>query len=161
MPIYLRENCLYPNFVLSNSYRKGCRCEACYNFNSERHKKYRQENKKYFKDYNKKYRQKNKKYFKLKEKEYRNKIEFKIKKRERDAKRREIIKNFISPEEKVKILELYKKCQLVSENTGISHHVDHIIPLCIGGKHEFKNLRIITAEENIRRPKDGSDILSA
>lgn len=36
--------------------------------------------------------------------------------------------------------------------------IDHIVPLCIGGKHEESNLRCICVRCNTLRPKDGSDI---
>lgn len=37
-------------------------------------------------------------------------------------------------------------------------HLDHIIPLCLGGDHMMYNVRIICAICNMRRPNDGSDI---
>lgn len=36
--------------------------------------------------------------------------------------------------------------------------IDHIVPLCIGGKHEESNLRCICSRCNTLRPKDGSDL---
>ncbi len=49
------------------------------------------------------------------------------------------------------IKAIYKKCRAITEETGIDHHVDHIIPLAIGGAHHQDNLRIITAKENLRK----------
>lgn len=49
------------------------------------------------------------------------------------------------------IKAIYKKCKAIIEETGIDHHVDHIIPLAIGGAHHQENLRIITAEENLSK----------
>jgi 5-methylcytosine-specific restriction endonuclease McrA len=47
---------------------------------------------------------------------------------------------------------------LTSEpNRPDSKHLDHIIPLGIGGTHTHGNVRIICFTCNIRRPKDGSD----
>ena len=37
-------------------------------------------------------------------------------------------------------------------------HIDHIIPIGVGGKHRKSNIRIICAKCNLSRPKDGSDI---
>ena len=54
-------------------------------------------------------------------------------------------------EENKKILEIYKECVRISEETGIPHHVDHIIPISKGGKHHPDNLQILTATENIRK----------
>ena len=36
--------------------------------------------------------------------------------------------------------------------------LDHIIPLCVGGRHIMKNVRFICALCNNKRPKDGSDV---
>ena len=46
------------------------------------------------------------------------------------------------------IKEIYLKCKLVSEETGIPHEVDHIIPIAKGGLHHQDNLQIITKIEN-------------
>jgi hypothetical protein len=37
-------------------------------------------------------------------------------------------------------------------------HLDHIIPLNIGGKHLMNNVRYVHMSCNVRRPHDGSDI---
>lgn len=50
-----------------------------------------------------------------------------------------------------KIKEVYERCRAISEETGIPHEVDHIIPLqgeTISGLHVHQNLQILTAEEN-------------
>lgn len=39
-------------------------------------------------------------------------------------------------------------------------HLDHIIPIGVGGKHIKKNVRIICKTCNLSRPKDGRDIKS-
>lgn len=41
----------------------------------------------------------------------------------------------------------------------LSKHIDHIIPLNIGGLHIIDNLRIICQTCNLKRPKDGRDVL--
>ena len=49
------------------------------------------------------------------------------------------------------IKELYKIALLLKSQTGIPHHVDHIVPLqhnLVCGLHCLANLRIITATEN-------------
>jgi hypothetical protein len=38
-----------------------------------------------------------------------------------------------------------------------SKHLDHIVPLGVGGTHTHGNVRIICADCNLHRPKDGSD----
>jgi hypothetical protein len=37
-------------------------------------------------------------------------------------------------------------------------HLDHVIPLCLGGLHLTNNVRYICAKCNLSRPKNGSDI---
>lgn len=37
-------------------------------------------------------------------------------------------------------------------------HLDHIVPINIGGKHMMNNVRYICAKCNLERPKDGSDL---
>lgn len=49
------------------------------------------------------------------------------------------------------LADIYSECRRVSKETGIPHHVDHIIPLSKGGTHTRDNLQILTAEENLRK----------
>jgi hypothetical protein len=37
-------------------------------------------------------------------------------------------------------------------------HIDHIIPITIGGTHTHGNVRVICATCNLTRPNDGSDL---
>ena len=46
------------------------------------------------------------------------------------------------------IKAIYYECRRISEETGIPHEVDHIIPVSKGGLHEENNLQIITRTEN-------------
>lgn len=41
--------------------------------------------------------------------------------------------------------------------TPWSKELDHIVPICVGGRHVRLNARIICRQCNMRRPKDGSD----
>lgn len=53
--------------------------------------------------------------------------------------------------EKQQIKELYARCREISIETGILHHVDHVVPLThplVQGLHCLSNLRIIPATEN-------------
>jgi len=53
--------------------------------------------------------------------------------------------------EKQRLVQIYKLRNLLTEITGIEHHVDHIWPLSKGGPHWSGNLQIITAEENLSK----------
>lgn len=53
-----------------------------------------------------------------------------------------------------KIADIYEERKIISKETGISHHVDHIIPLkgkTVCGLHVEYNLQIIPAEQNLRK----------
>lgn len=53
--------------------------------------------------------------------------------------------------EKDEIIAMYRTRRKIEEQTNISHHVDHIVPLRgkrVCGLHCLTNLRIITAKEN-------------
>lgn len=50
-----------------------------------------------------------------------------------------------------KIKEVYALARRLTVETGVKHHVDHIVPLVndfVSGLHVFSNLRVITATEN-------------
>ena len=49
------------------------------------------------------------------------------------------------------IKKLYEQRVEMSEKHGEQYHVDHIIPLSIGGAHHQDNLRVITAKENVQK----------
>lgn len=52
------------------------------------------------------------------------------------------------------IEEIYKLRKEISDQTGVIHHVDHVIPLLhplVCGLHVESNLKIITAEENLSK----------
>lgn len=49
---------------------------------------------------------------------------------------------------------VYEAAQLLTNNTGISHHVDHIIPIVshlVCGLHCVDNLQILPASENLEK----------
>ena len=36
-------------------------------------------------------------------------------------------------------------------DTGVAHHIDHIIPIAAGGTHTKENLQVLTAKENVTK----------
>ena len=59
--------------------------------------------------------------------------------------------------DKKKIKEFYKKRDLATKETGVTHHVDHIVPIThqdVCGLHCEFNLQVIEATENIRKRND-------
>lgn len=63
---------------------------------------------------------------------------------------------WLAKEDRDKMIEFYRAARQLSEATGIEHQVDHIVPLqgkTVCGLHVFWNLRILTADENNRRPR--------
>lgn len=56
--------------------------------------------------------------------------------------------------EKSQIQTLYAECRRMTLETGVIHHVDHIIPLKhshVCGLHVLNNLQILTASENLKK----------
>lgn len=63
---------------------------------------------------------------------------------------------------KEKIKEIYKEAKRLTEETGIIHHVDHIIPVkhpLVCGLHTVKNLRVISWHENLKKSNKLDDLL--
>ena len=55
------------------------------------------------------------------------------------------------PHEKQRLVQIYKLRNIISEATGVQHHVDHMWPLADGGPHWSGNLQVIPAEENLSK----------
>ena len=61
--------------------------------------------------------------------------------------------------DKVKIKSVYDEARRLTKETGIQHHVDHIIPLkndLVCGLHVHQNLRAIPASENVSKSNNFS-----
>ena len=61
---------------------------------------------------------------------------------------------WLSKGHKQAIEAIYKECQGVTEETGLKHHVDHIIPLrgkTVSGLHVPWNLQILLASDNCKK----------
>jgi hypothetical protein len=48
-------------------------------------------------------------------------------------------------------ISFYEEARRLTEETGILHHVDHIIPCTRGGLHCHTNLQVLTAEANLKK----------
>ena len=72
----------------------------------------------------------------------------------RRASKLKAVPPWVSKEHKCQIRDIYKQCAKLTKQTGIQHHVDHIIPLqsnLVCGLHVPWNLQILTAEENMKK----------
>lgn len=70
------------------------------------------------------------------------------------ARKRNAVPGWLTKEHFNQIKEIYYKRRILTIQTGIEHHVDHIVPLAnkfVCGLHVPWNLRIITAEENMKK----------
>jgi len=74
-----------------------------------------------------------------------------IDQKKRDAMRRGAFPRDLTPQERKRIGEIYAEARRLTLQTGIEHHVDHIKPLSAGGEHYPSNLRVITAEDNLKK----------
>ena len=152
--------CMYPYYASTTSYRKGCRCLLCVDATRKSKRKYiktqkgkESQNRYYSSEKGKMTLQKYEKSEKGKAKNqrYKQSIKGKLTKRSMAAKRRERLQTTLTPEETENIRSIYEECQRISHQTGIPHHVDHIIPLAKGGHHHPSNLQILSATENLKK----------
>jgi 5-methylcytosine-specific restriction endonuclease McrA len=161
--------CLFPHFAPITAYNRGCRCSRC-----------KQEKKQIAAVSNKKNQakvvQRRIEYRKSPEGKawaaaYWRTSEYKARKRSQlaawrqtphgkavsaaNCAKRRARKRKQSPKlndtEQQQVIAIYKRCQDLTESTGIQHHVDHIIPLSKEGEHHPDNLQILTAEENMKK----------
>jgi len=61
---------------------------------------------------------------------------------------------WLTKEDINKIKQIYYESRMLTLETGVKHHVDHIIPLqgkIVSGLHVPSNLRVITETENVRK----------
>lgn len=80
--------------------------------------------------------------------------------RYRQASKRQQTPKWVTKEERAQMAEVYKQARRLTNETGIKHVVDHIIPLLgktVRGLHCLANLQILTAEENRQKSNHFSD----
>ena len=165
-----KEKIRYKKYYEENKEKESIRQKKYYEENKEkksiRQKKYYEENKEKIKKYNKNYNEEHK----AEKKEYQKKYSKTLKGREvirfRRHKKRIAYENTdITVEwliQQKKENEFCELCGTKMNNTNYHSaqaHLDHIIPLNIGGKHIMENVRFICAKCNQSRPKDGRDVI--
>lgn len=72
------------------------------------------------------------------------------------AAKRQACPPWVDKEHMARIHDIYRLRRQISEQTGVVHEVDHIVPLqgkTVCGLHVWWNLRVIPKEENNRRPR--------
>ena len=118
-------------------------------------KEYYEANKEKIAAYNKTYREANKKELAAYERAYKkaNKERYATMTARRKALKLKQIPVHLRdcPHEKKRLVEIYKLRNVISEATGVQHHVDHMWPLADGGPHWSGNLQVIPAEENMSK----------
>ena len=139
--------CMYPQFAPLTAYCKRCRCLRCVEEKRKKDKLYNQSKK--GKMYRKLYEAS--KTAKESQKRYRQSKKGKVTNINKTSRRRAKIKCPLSLGDKEQIRLIYEECYRITQETGIPHHVDHIIPLALGGLHHPSNLQILTAEENMKK----------
>ena len=121
----------------------------------EQQKAYYEDNKEKILEYKKAYREDNKEKISERRKDYYGANKDKtaeINSRYRARKIRAIPKFLRNCEvEKKRLQDTFKLRDLITQATGIQHHVDHMWPLSKGGPHWSGNLQIITATENLSK----------
>ena len=53
------------------------------------------------------------------------------------------------PEDRLEVKAIYAEAAELEKLFGVKLHVDHVMPLSKGGKHERRNLQILTARDNL------------
>lgn len=113
-------------------------------------KAYREANKEKIAAAGEAYRRKNRKLIRLQNSNYKKNNKDKV--NANIAKRKAIKRQALLPTTDLnKIKELYKQASELEKQNAEAYHVDHIIPLWIGGAHHQDNMRVITAEENLEK----------
>lgn len=105
--------------------------------------------------YKKTYRQANKKRITAQKKAHyqNNKDYYNERSAARRANKKKNTPKFIRncPVEKQRMVFAYKLSRLLTETTGVLHHVDHMWPISDGGPHWSGNLQVIPAVDNLSK----------
>ena len=64
------------------------------------------------------------------------------------------VPSWLTKEDKANITAIYAECKQTTEETGVPHHVDHIIPINgenVSGLHVAWNLQVVPASYNLSK----------
>ena len=148
--------CLYLDFAPRTGYNHGCRCPRCSRSMSVKNSKYHAQHRARLNMRKQTWRDSphGKTLMRLRNAAYIQTPHGKAVSAAKSAKRRALkIKQTpkLNNIERQQVAEIYRRCQELTESTGVMHHVDHRIPISKGGEHHPQNLQILTAEENIKK----------
>ena len=133
--------CTYPELSVSQARKRGCKCSRCREYDRIRQRElfqkpgYRERQ-----NYNSRIN--------------RRRPEVAAKRLAYKAMRRSLYSTgvkFLTEEERIRTDKIYEEARKLSIQTGISHHVDHIIPLAQGGTHHPDNLQVLTSTQNTQK----------
>ena len=143
-------------------------CSSCMNANSKNWqrknkehvkkvaKQWRENNSQYMKEWNSEYYKKNKKRISEYSAEYKkaNLASHAKKEAKRRASKLRASPTWLTIDDDFMFNEIYQMRKIRTADTGVEHHVDHIIPLQgrnVCGLHVWCNLQLLPASENIRK----------
>lgn len=133
--------CTYPDLPAKRARKKGCKCARCREYDRLRQQLLLSKpGVRARVNFNQRLR--------------RQKPEVAAKDRAYKAKRRAKYSTgvrFLTEEEKILTDRIYAEARRLTKETGIAHHVDHIIPLAHGGTHHPDNLQILTSSQNVQK----------
>lgn len=57
-------------------------------------------------------------------------------------------------------LHIFRMRRELEDSTGIQHHIDHIIPIFAGGKHNAENLQVLSDREHFKKTQRDKEMYS-
>lgn len=150
---YADETCPHGHPPIRRAGSKMSSCVTCHRIEKDRH---RIENSERIAEANRQKRAENPDHYRSMEKKWRarNRAKVKAKKMRRIAALERATPTWLTDEHWDQMNTTYEERDRISAETGVQHHVDHIVPLRgenVCGLHVPWNLRVIPAEHNARK----------